>query len=75
MLRTLGRVEHLTPAGSGTLKNDFPTSGCLGVFRTEGGSESHREAGRGSRAGVDFGLSFQTEEDFTRQGGRGSSLF
>ena len=31
MLRTLGRVEHLTPAGSGTLKNDFPTSGCLGA--------------------------------------------
>lgn len=38
-----------------------------------GGSDSSRETGRGTRAGVDFELSLQIEEDFTRQGGRGSA--
>lgn len=29
VLRTLGRVEHIIPAGSGSLKHDFPTSGSF----------------------------------------------
>lgn len=31
VLRTLGSVQHLIPAGSGSLKNDFATNGCFCV--------------------------------------------